>query len=472
MALDLSRVKNMVIVMMENRSFDHMLGYLNLPQFKNDRVVVEGVSNDPAWLGKYTNFDNGQPFAPFLNNNPYDLPPKFDPPHERPDMARNLGDLQNGSYPMNGFVSGIPQTVSTDSEVRKLVMGYFGAEQVPMSHFFSQQFAICDQWFAPLPAGTQPNRLMSMGGYSQIDVNHDLLPEQDLVYDWLDRRGVNWRVYHQGIPFFTMMPKWIPEILLSDRFRSFAALERDLLDTPPNQLPQVIFVEPTYQDAPHLGFATDEHAPSGVSNGQEFLMQVYSYVTNSPAFWAGTVMIVDYDENGGFFDHVSPPLVPTASQPGAQWVDNTASFVSLGVRTPAYVISPFVQPGSVSHARFDHTSVLKFLGEKFGVNGSYSDIVDPRPVASLSVVLDVKRLQNFAIPIPPPPSAPALDTYLSGRPPAPSGATVPAPDTNLQRGFQAAVNNLRAKGADASHPKFGPLLAAMDNPPGTPGATV
>ena len=454
MALDLSRVKNIVIVMMENRSFDHLLGYLSLPPF--GRAEVAGLSNDPAWQAKFTNVDQGVPYTPFLSTDPYDMPDDFDPPHERPNMALNLGPLQNGVYPMNGFVSGIPTTVSTDPAVRKLVMSYFGADQVPMSHFFAQQFAICDQWHASLPAGTQPNRLMSMGGYSQIDINHDLLPEQDLVYDWLDRRGVTWRVYHQGIPFFTMMPKWIPEILASDRFRSFADLEGDLLGTPPSQLPQVIFVEPTYQDAPHLGFATDEHAPSGVSNGQEFLMQVYNYFSNNAALWAGTVMIVDYDENGGFFDHVSPPLIPTASQPGAEWVNNAANFVSLGVRTPGYIISPFVQPGSVNHTVLDHTSVLKFLGEKFGVNGSYSDIVDPRPVASLSGML------NFDNPITNPPAAPALDAYLAGRPAAPTGATVPAPNTNLQLGFQKAVTNLRANGADATHPKFGKLLGELD----------
>jgi phospholipase C len=451
----LDAIKTIVVVMMENRSFDHMLGYLSLPPF--NRTDVDGLKTDPAWLAQFTNYDGAQVITPFLNPDPFDMPDDFDPPHERPNMAANLGALQNNIYPMNGFVSAIPPSVSAKPDVRKLVMSYFGAKQVPISDFFSQKFVICDRWFSAIPAGTQPNRLMSMSGETLIDINHDILPTQDLVYDWLTTHGVSWRVYHQGIPFFTMMLKWAPEILLNNHFRSFNDLAGDLMNSAPDDLPQVIFVEPTYQDAPHLGFATDEHAPSGVSNGQEFLMQVYNALVNSP-FWSNSLMIVDYDENGAFFDHVSPPMIATAPQAGAAW-SNPSPFVSLGPRIPAYLISPFVKPGSVYHGILDHTSVLKLIGEKFGTNGSYSPLVDARQVGSLSEVLD------FDNPLADAPAAPPLNAYLAGRPPAPTVATVPAPDTNLKKGFQQAISNLKQNGADMNHPKFGELIYEMDNPP-------
>ena len=449
---DLSSVKHLVVVMMENRSFDHILGYRSLPPFNRQ---LDGLSASADWLARFANQDGGRAFAPFLSTNPHGMPDDFDPPHERPNVAANLGALQNGVYPMGGFVSGIPADISSDPEIRKLVMGYFSAAQVPISHFFAENFAVCDRWFSALPAGTQPNRLMSMGGVSLIDVNHDVLPQQDLVYDWLNRRGISWRVYHQGIPFFTMMPNWLAEILANDHFRNFTDLESDLMDTPPDELPRVIFIEPTYQDAPHLGFSTDEHAPAGISNGQEFLMQTYNSVTNSLAFWKNTVMVVDYDEHGGFFDHVSPPMIPTPPPAGASY---DQAFVSLGVRTPAFVLSPFVQPGAVNHAVLDHTSVLKFIGELFA-GGAYSPAVDARPVASLSAVLD------FGNPILRPPSAPALDGYLADRPPIPVGVALPPLATNLQKGFHNALANLRQTGADASHPKFGELIR---NLPATP----
>lgn len=452
---NMDKIRNIVVVMMENRSFDHILGYLSLPPFS--RSDVDGLSTDPAWLDRFTNYDNGQAIQPFPSLDPYDMPDEFDPPHERSNMAGNLGTLQNNVYPMNGFVSAIPATVSANPAVRKLVMSYFGAAQVPMSHFFSQHFVVCDRWFSAIPAGTQPNRLMSMSGYSMIDINHDILPPQNLVYDWLTAHGVSWRVYHKGIPFFTMMLKWVPEILASNHFRPFGDLADDLMNSSPDELPQVIFVEPTYQDAPHLGFATDEHAPSGVSNGEEFLMQVYNALANSP-FWQNMLMIVDYDENGAFFDHVSPPMISTNPQAGAAWKDRS-SFVSLGPRIPAYVISPFVKPGSVYHGILDHTSVLKLIGEKFDSNRSYSPEVDARQVQSISALL------NFDNPITNAPSAPALNAYLANRPPAPTGATVPPPNTDLQKGFQQAVTSLKQNGVDLNHPKFGELIAAMDNLP-------
>jgi phospholipase C len=444
---DLDNIKNIVIVMMENRSFDHMLGYLSLPPF--NRADVTGQSLDPAWLKQFTNFDAGLAVQPFLSTNPYTMPDSFDPPHERPNIAAQIDPLQDGSYPMNGFVSAIPAKVSGDPAVRNLVMSYFGADQAPMNHFFASQFTICDRWFCSLPAGTQANRLMSMSGFSMIEVNQTPLPDQDLVYKWLNTIGVSWRVYHQGLPFFSMMPQWLPAILFDDEhFRSFGALVPDLQNTPPDKLPQVIFIEPTYQDAPRLGHSTDDHAPAGIADGQEFLMQVYNAVIVQP-FWQGALLIVDYDEHGGFFDHFAPPLIPTAPPAGAKY---TAPFASLGVRTPAYLISPFVQAGAVSHNLLDHTSVLKLLGEKFN-SGSYSPTVDSRPIGSVSHVLD------FSSPLLNPPAAPALDAYLSQRPATPAGVTIPAGNTVLQQGFRDAIDSMKQHGADATHPKFGPLLA-------------
>ena len=424
-----------------------MESYLSLPPF--NRVDVTGQSLDPAWLKQFTNFDAGQALQPFLSTNPYTMPNSFDPPHERPNIAAQIDPRQDNSYPMNGFISAIPTKVSNVPAVRNLVMSYFGAEQAPMNHFFASHFTICDRWFCSLPAGTQANRLMSMSGFSMIEINQTPLPDQDLVYKWLNTIGVSWRVYHQGIPFFSMMPQWLPAILFDDEhFRSFDAFAPDLQNTPPDKLPQVIFIEPTYGDAPRLGNSTDDHAPAGIANGQEFLMQFYNAVIVEP-FWQSALLIVDYDEHGGFFDHVAPPLIRTDPPPGAKY---TTTFASLGVRTPAYLISPFVDAGAVSHNLLDHTSVLKLLGEKFN-SGSYSPAVDSRPVGSVSHVLD------FSNPLVKPPAAPAVDDYLNSRPATPVGVTTPAGNTVLQQGFRDAIDSMKQHGADATHPKFGLLLA-------------
>lgn len=447
---DLNDIKTIVVVLMENRSFDHMLGFLSLPPF--NRADVDGQSLDPAWLTQFANPDGGQNFQAFHNDDPYFLPAGFDPPHQRENVANHLGALANGIYPMNGFVGAIPQNVSAVPNARRLVMGYFGADEVPMNAFLAQRFTICDRWFCAVPSGTQPNRLMAMSGESVIESNATPLPDQPLVYDWLDDHQISWRVYHQGLPFFTMMLRWVPRILSGENFRSFDQLKTDLESTPPGELPQVIFVEPTYGDAPHLGHSTDDHAPSGVSNGQEFLMQVYNAVTSSLAFWKRSLTIICYDEHGGFFDHVSPPLVTTNPPQSA----NYANFISLGPRIPGFLISPYVKAGACVHNRFDHTSILKLIGSKFG-GGSYSGEVDGRDVENLSAAL------NFDAPIATPDPAPAMNDYLAKQPKTnPFDVTVPPPETDLQKAFREGTAEMKRQGGE-THPTLGPLLRQVPN---------
>lgn len=175
-------------------------------------------------------------------------------------------------------------------------------------------------------------------------------------------------------------------------------------------------------------------------------MQVYNAVTSSLSFWKRSLTFIGYDEHGGFFDHVSPPLIQTTAPAGVTY----ENFLSLGPRTPAYVVSPFVKAGQCVHHVFDHTSVLKFLGERFG-NGSYLPEVDARPVESLSAAL------SFDSPISSPPPAPAMDGYLSQRAPANPFATVPPPQTDLQQAFRDGIAEMKRQGGD-NHPAFGELL--------------
>src|SRR5438128_811139 len=118
-------IKTVVIALMENRAFDHMLGYLSLPPY--NRTDVEGQSTDPAWLAQFANVDGAQSFQAFHNTDPYYLPPGFDPPHQREHVTHHLGTMTNGAFPMNGFVSAIPQNVSNNPDHRRLVMSCFGA---------------------------------------------------------------------------------------------------------------------------------------------------------------------------------------------------------------------------------------------------------------------------------------------------------------------------------------------------------
>jgi phospholipase C len=444
----LDQIKTIVVVMMENRSFDHLLGYLSLPPFS--RPNIDGLQNMVDWKDKASSEYNGSKFPPFLLTDPYDLM-VGDPPHERDNIAVQMGDAANGVFPMNGFVTNytaakwVPPVNSGDNPP---VMGYFTPEQVPATDFFAQNFAVCDHWFSSLPAGTQANRLIAMSGFTNIDVIQFPLPDQELVYDWLTKSGIRWRVYHEGMPFFAMMLRWIPDILKDDLFRPLARLYDDVQNEPPNEFPQVIFIEPTYTDAPHLGPSSDDHAPSAIKGGQQFLLEAYRSMMRVPDIWKGTVMVVTYDEHGGFFDHVSPPALKTDPPPNTY----KNGFNTLGVRVPGFVISPFVQPKTVFNKILDHTSILKFIGQKFGPGGSYSDLVDRRAVGS---VLDILNESNPQ----PAPAIPSLVPYLEKQPL--SGGFTPGttPVEAIPKNFQNSLDTIR------THPdnngKFHDLLAAF-----------
>jgi phospholipase C len=446
---DLSLIKTIVVVMMENRSFDHLLGYLSLPP--SNRLDVDGIKGDPNWLTKASSVYDGSSFPPFVLTDPYDLM-AADPPHERDNIAVQMGTEANGVFSLNGFVTNYT-TAKGAAPVKpgdKIpVMGYFTADQVPVIDFFAQNYAICDRWFSALPAGTQPNRLMAMSGFTNIAVNQFPLPNQEMVYDWLTANGIRWRVYHEGMPFFAMMPRWIPDLLAEEHFRPLVQLYDDVQNEPPDKFPQVIFVEPMYTDAPHIGPSSDDHAPSAVKGGQEFLLEAYRAMSLNPDVWKGTVMVVTYDEHGGFFDHVSPPSLRTEPPPGANY---TKGFDTLGVRVPGLVLSPFVSPKTVFHGTLDHTSILKFIAQKFGNGKPYSALVDQRQVGS---VLDVLNLPAARADIS---SAPPLIAYLA-RDPAAAGYVpgTPPPDAPISQGFKQALDTIRNHPANTSG-KFSDLL--------------
>lgn len=191
---------------------------------------------------------------------------------------------------------------------------------------------------------------------------------------WADHQ-VRWRVYHDGFPFFALYDRLLP-LVLGDKFKKYEHLHADWLNAPdPENDPQVIIIEPCYEDAPHLGGKqpNDNHAPLAVGWGEDFLRRTYQALTSNPARWANTLFVVYYDEHGGFFDHV-PPAPVTDTTIGGYPFD----FATTGPRIPWLVISPFVAPGSVCSQLLDHTSVLQLLAEKFTPGTAYSPRVTSR----------------------------------------------------------------------------------------------
>ena len=204
---------------------------------------------------------------------------------------------------------------------------------------------------------------MAASGYTMRDHTiSQLFDDQDVVYDWLDAHGVSWRVYSEGFPFFALMPK-VQQRIVADvwdnLFRGLVALDTDCRS--PDTLPKVIFIEPQFTDGAEPDKADDDHPTTPITRGQDLIRRVYAAVTGNPQLWSKSVLIITYDEHGGFFDHVEPLALVTPQNHGESYT----LFTTTGVRVPAIIVSPFVDAGSCFSQPLDHTSILRMLADKY-----------------------------------------------------------------------------------------------------------
>ncbi|MDQ2721195.1 MAG: hypothetical protein M3Z26_15715 [Bacteroidota bacterium] len=440
------KVKTVVLVMMENRSFDHMLGHLKLEDAQSE---VNGLSQP---LEKYDNIYNGTNYPPY--NLPHDIELENDVPHEYNNVATQLKlNPLNGNYTMKGFVEAYAGAIGSVVNPECIPMGYFTADQVPITHFLAKSFCVCDRWFSPLPTSTQPNRTMAFSGDSAIyKTALQAIPIPGNIFKWMNNNSIKWRVYHDGLPFFLFYPELLPYVL-SDQFRRYEYLYTDMLHEADENKPQVIVIEPCYEDAPHLGskHPNDNHSPLAIGWGEDFIRRTYQAIIANEKQWANTVMILYYDEHGGFYDHVAPPKIPYTTKGS-----NGHLFESLGPRIPGIIISPFVKPGSVSHEQLDHTSVLQFLAEVFTPGKMYSETVDERRKAGIKSINDT-LINEVNLNPPISPSIPLNVQTALGK------SIAVAPQSDMQRSFeQASLRLLKNNPAEVAK-KFPELFQWRDS---------
>jgi phospholipase C len=412
----LAGVETIVLVMMENRSFDHLLGWMSLPPYGN-RKEIEGLKGgidstsgeltEPA----YQNRGRNKVWRPYMAKKDdwlvSDLPHGRSLVHIQMQNMRGFAEAQfqdNPKYPATGRPDSLMMMTP---------------DLIPATSFLAREFMVCDHWFSPIPTDTHPNRLMSLCGYTKIDQTSGQrppLPDHDSVLDWCDDRNIRWRVYRESLSFITIFTALRPHGLEADRvhFRGVSDLAHDFQKESAATFPQLVIVEPAYSDDPLVmnrsDFAaparterstiepTDNHPPNPMGYGERFLADVYRAVTTNRRRWEGTVMIVVYDEHGGFFDHV-PPFKVTTRPPGFEddhWVDKSP-FLTSGPRVPAIIVSPLVPRASHSNVRLDHTSILQFLAD-VAEAGAYSKTVadrhDEGKIFSLSEVIEESPWQD------------------------------------------------------------------------------
>ena len=436
-----SRIDTFVLLTLENRSFDHLLGYLSLPAF-GGRTDVDGLTalDNPDYANPRANARIAYPFIA-----PNDDPFLSDLPHERQEIADQLAWAPAaGSWVMNGFVKSYEAYTATTGLPDPPPLRVMTPALIPVTSFLADEYVVCDHWHAPLPTSTHPNRLMGLSGTSMIDrTPGGLLPDQELMFDWLDRRDVRWRVYSSGLSLFMLTPRMWPW-LLTDRFRPLSRLAYDVQHESSASFPQVLVIEPDYYDSPiHLsGHANDNHPPLPVSFGEILVKTVYEALTSNPERWAKTLLTLNYDEHGGFFDHVPPLRVPLAPPAGATFT--MGPFVSTGPRVPALLISPYAPRRTAAHGFYDHTSALQMLADRFDDSGApYSAAVEARRQAADSIGSVTEALSPTA----------RADVPRIAHDPIVGAAplvSVRQPQTDGQKAFAAATSAFAgARGQDA-----------------------
>jgi hypothetical protein len=232
-------------------------------------------------------------------------------------------------------------------------------------HQLAQKFLVCDRWYSSMPGPTWPNRFFAHSGTCNGHVTmpsgtfHPDLPScdqpQDTIYNRLEDKGITWKIYHDGLPQSLVLQKlW----LHGDHFHDMSVFWQDLAGDE-GSFPQYSFIEPCYRGARE----NDQHPPADVMNGEALIAGVYNGLRENDPLWKSTLLILVYDEHGGFFDHVPPP---DAEPPDDQTAEYT--FDQYGIRVPAILISPWLPSGKLS-TTFDHTSILKYAIDKWGLQG-------------------------------------------------------------------------------------------------------
>jgi phospholipase C len=233
-------------------------------------------------------------------------------------------------------------------------MGYYDGKQLPLYDFLARHFCVCDRWFCSVRGATFPNRLYAVAGRAAGSRDNASPPVYHLpsFVRHLDAAGASWRWYTHELfaTIWAVDRDYLPKTF--DNVRTFSSPFRfdDFFSAASaGTLPDVAWIDPNFVDVGGAVGSNDDHPPSDVRAGQELVLKVFNALASSPA-WERTMLVITYDEHGGFFDHVDPP--------SADDDDPRPEFQALGPRVPALVVSSRVRAG-VSHEVFDHTSLIK-----------------------------------------------------------------------------------------------------------------
>ncbi len=363
----LDNLKHIVVLMMENRSFDHMLGSLMAVDPRIDGIT--GQLSNPDTTGAVV---KPQPLAQFQGQ----LDP--DPDHHFPAVDLQIfgGDTSPARVAnMQGFVKSYFNQQRDVGHSRK-IMYYFAQNQLPVLTTLALEFAVFNRWFASIPGPTICNRAFAHYGtsFGRVDMNPIYLNEPfKSIYD----RLINAHPKHTAKLYYYDTTSSTMEVanLLQNQPELFGTYDQFLDDCGKGDLTDYSFIEPNYNDHDTDSgeeVANDQHPDHNIQAGELFIASVYNAIKTSP-LWPNTALLVVYDEHGGIYDHVVPPSCTPDFKTASANDTGTGqpfAFDRLGVRVPAILISPWIPKGTVVDRTFDHASIPATITKFF--LGDYS----------------------------------------------------------------------------------------------------
>ena len=329
------KIETVVVVMMENHSFDNILGLIG--------------RGDGFTLGS-----DGNPTAKNPDGHGNDVHAFHMPTECQTKGVGNDWRVTHEAYD-NGTCQGFVKSTTAEA------MGYFTGEDLPFTCGMAKTFPIADRYFCSAMAQTDPNRRYLLAGTSLGLIDDTFppeLPPNGIIFEQFNNHGITWKDYYSTLPTLGVFLPLLEEPSLA---AGLAHIDQFYVDAAAGTLPSFSLVEPNYD-------TQSEEDPQDVQFGDQFMGKVVNAVMSGPQ-WHSTMLIWTYDEHGGYYDHVPPPAaippddVPPALKPG----DPPGGFDRYGFRVPSGVVSPYAKKDFVSHTVYDHTSILKTVEEKWNL---------------------------------------------------------------------------------------------------------
>ena len=359
------QIDHVVVLMLENNSFDRMLGWI--PGV--DGVDVTSPRSNPNLAG-----------TAVAQKTTVTRQMKSDPAHDLSDVLAQMAGPNLGF--VTNFQRHYAESVAGDWNE---VMAYYGKGTLPVLHALAQAFVVCDRWFSSMPGPTWPNRFFVHSGTSlgHVDMPEGIfhanlhLYNQETVYDRLGDAGKSWAIYYGDVPQTLTMTHMLKYPLNFHKMPQFFTDASGVEASFPNYS----FIEPNYFGSGQ----NDEHPPSDILRGEVLLAQVYNAIRKNEALWEKTLLVVLYDEHGGFYDHVFPPACVAPDGNTSEF-----SFAQYGIRVPAVLISPWLEKQVLSD-ELDHTSLLRYATDRWGLGALGARTAAARSFASTWKVADAMR---------------------------------------------------------------------------------